>query len=389
MQKQFDLSPYIIAIIKKWKVITVHFILACIVASGYSFIIAKTQYVSAITFLPPAEEKSLLSYIPDIPMGSISSTDIMPQQILTIFNSKALRKKIVEKYSFYNKYSLLNSKNKFEKALKRLKGDLAIDVEEAGSFGVAQHVSYKISSYHTSPDTCFEVIKYTFSLLDSTIREISIDKGRRNKEFVQKQLSANKDVLDSLLKEFNVFQKENKVYDISEQVQLSLKNYGFLKAQLIANEIEIKNYQQDFDNSYPLIIELKKKNYVLRNKIAQLEKQPTPNVLIGLEKSADIAPVYTCFLRDIEVQNKLNLLLTQQFEEAKLKEAKDISSLKIVDPAFIPEYKVRPKRIYLCVGIVAIYMTVLFSVVFLQLFYINYLKKSSLFHEITNLYKSK
>lgn len=389
MPRYFDLSSYVVVLIRKWKLIIIHFILACIVAAVYSFVFAQKQYVSTIVFLPPFEEKSLISYLPDVPIGPISSSDIMPQQILTIFNSKALRKKIIEQYSFYTKYNLLNSQNKFEKALKRLQNDLSIDVEETGSFGVAQHVSYKISSYHTSPDTCFEVIKYTFSLLDSMIREVSIDKGRRNREFVQKQLSANKSILDSLQKEFKVFQKDNKIYDISEQVQLSLENYGFLKAQLIANEIEMKNYQQDYNNSYPLINELKKKNYVLRNKIAQMEKQSKPNVLIGLEKSADVAPIYTGFIRDMEVQNKLILLLTQQLEEAKLKEAKDISSLKIIDPAFVPEYKVRPKRIYLLVGIVATYMAALLFIILLHLFYVNYLKKTPIFYEITSLFKNK
>ena len=98
-------------------------------------------------------------------------------------------------------------------------------------------------------------------------------------------------------------------------------------------------------------------------KICSDIKEKDPDILIGFEKSAEMFPHYTNFLREIEVQNKLILLLTQQLEEAKLKEARDISPLKIVDSPFIPEYKARPKRILLCIGIVGVYLIFLFSII--------------------------
>jgi len=341
MKKPFDLSSYIIVLAQNWKFLCLNCFIASIIAIIYSFFIAEKQYLSSITFLPPYEEKSILSMLPGGVGGSFFSTDIIPQQIITIFESKAIKRKIIEKYNFYNKYKLTESPNKFEQTLKRIKNDLTLEIDEFGTLGVTKHVSYTIKCYHTSPDTSYEVVQYLFALMDSVINEVSVDKGRRNRMFVDEQLSINLEILDSLQKDFEKFQIKNKVYNIPNQLQLALNSYGHLKAKLLANEIKMKSLQKDYNDDYPIILALEKENSVIRSKLATMEKQSTPDVIIGLEKSAEVLPQYTNYLREVEVQNKLILLLTQQLEEAKLKEARDISSLKVIDPPFIPEYKSR------------------------------------------------
>ena len=390
MQKTFDLSGYILIIVKEWKFILFNFFIACVLAIIYSFFLAKIQFVSSITFLPPFEDKSILSFLPGGTAGSIFSTDIVPQQITTIFESKAIRRRVIEKYNYYEKFKLTESPNKFEQTLRRLKKNLTLDIDEIGSLGITKHISYTINCFHASPDTCYEVVKYTFSLMDSVIKEVSVDRGRRNRMFIEKQLSLNMYLLDTLQEEFEEFQKKNKIFNVPSQIKLALDSYGHLKAKLLANEIKKKSLQKDYDNDYPLIIALGKENSVLRSKLMKMEKLSSPDVIIGLEKSTEMLPKYTNYLRDVEVQNKLILLLTQQLEEAKLKEARDISSLKVIDPPFIPEYKARPKRAYLAIGIVFIFMAFMFFVLFLQHFYSSFIKRSHLFYEIVNtFFKSK
>lgn len=386
MRKAFDFSVYILILAKEWKFILFNCIVAAAVAVIYSFFIAEKQYVSSVTFLPPYEEKSLFNFLPG-GAGSIFSSDIVPQQTQTIFDSKSLRRKIINKFNLYAKYKLLKSENKFEQALKRLKKDMIMDVYEVGSLGVTEHISYTIHCYHTSPDTAFKMVTFTFSIIDSVIKEISSDKGKRNRKFIEKQLSINVRILDSLQEEFKNFQKQNKVFNIPSQLKLALNNYGSLKAKLLANEIKKKSLQKDYNTDYPVILALKKENAVIRSKLTSMEKQTAPNVIIGFEKSADMLPRYTNYLRDIEVQNKLILLLTQQFEEAKLKEARDISPLKVVDLPFVPEYKARPKRILLCIGIVGVYLFFLFLLLFLHYFYTQFIAKTPLYHEIHSIFK--
>jgi uncharacterized protein involved in exopolysaccharide biosynthesis len=120
-----------------------------------------------------------------------------------------------------------------------------------------------------------------------------------------------------------------------------------------------------------------------------MEKIENPDVIIGLENSVGLMPHYLGFLRDIEVQNKLILIITQQLEEAKIKEARDVSSLKIVDYPQIPEYKVRPKRIFLCAAIISVYMTFVVMILIFHYFFQVHISKTSLFNEIINDFKKR
>lgn len=389
MKNQFDLSGILFLCARRWKLLFFNGIVAVGLAIVYSFFIAQKQFVSSVTFLPPFEENSILSMVYSGMLSPSSSSDIMPQHIKTIFESKSLRRSIINKFNYYEKYKLIKSKNKFELALKSLKKDLIISSEELGSLGMTQPISFTISSYHNSADTACKIISYAFALMDSTINEISIDRGRRNRMFVEQQLAHSKHILDSLQTKFKAFQTTNKVYDIPEQVQLALKNYGNLKAQKIANDLKIEFLKKDYNGNYPAVQTLKKENEVINAELDKLESVKKPNVIIGLENSIELMPEYLDFLRDVEVQNKLILIITQQLEEAKIKEARDVSSLKIVDYPFVPEYKIRPKRILLCVGVFSVYMLFVFTLLLFHYFYQSYLLKSSLFNEIINASKSK
>lgn len=384
MQKTFDFTGYIKIIVREWKFITLNLIIAGSLAIGYSFFIAEKQFMATVTFFPPFEDKSLLSILPGGTGASLFSTDIVPQQIRTIFQSKGLKRKVIEKFHFYEKFKLTKSLNKFEQALKRLQRDLTLNIDEVGSLGMTKHIAYTISCYHTSADTSYKIVDYTFSLIDSMIKEVSVDRGRRNREFIEKQLILTVNTLDSMQKEFEQFQKSNKIFNIPRQIHFSLNNYAQFKAKILANNVQIKKLRQDFSQEYPQILSLKKENAVLATELIKMEKQSQPDILIGLEKSTEMLPKYTNYIRDIEIQNKLILLLTQQLEEAKLKEARDISSLKVIDPAFIPEYKARPKRILLVLTFVSAYVVFMFFILFMDYLYSSLIKNSAIFYEITH-----
>ena len=98
---------------------------------------------------------------------------------------------------------------------------------------------------------------FTFGLLDSAVRSISIDRARRNRMFIEDQLNLNKLKLDSLQSVLYNFQIENKAYDISEQIKLSLKNYAEIKSAALFNELKLKALQKGFSQSTPAIMDLK------------------------------------------------------------------------------------------------------------------------------------
>nr|MBC8490743.1 hypothetical protein [Bacteroidota bacterium] len=79
--------------------------------------------------------------------------------------------------------------------------------------------------------------------------------------------------------------------------------------------------------------------------------------------------------RDVEIQNTLFTFLTQQYEEAKIQEARDTPTVQVLDKAIRPEKRAKPKRKLIVLGL--FFLSTFVSVIFvfsLESFH-NYKKK--------------
>lgn len=390
MENKFDLLPYFLVLVRRRKTIAVNFILIFIIAVIYAFFITKKEYKAEIVFLPPMSDNALEGMLPGgITLPSISSSDIMPEQIMTIFESRALKRKAIDKFNLYKHYKLEKNINKFEFALKAISKDITLSVEEKGSMGFSKTISFDLKAYHSSPDTVFQMANFTFELLDSAVRAISADRAQRNRIFIEKQLDKNKVILDSVNNKMQDFQIRYKAYNIPEQAKMSIAAYAQLKAAMQLNEIQIQTIKREFSGETPELNTLQKTNEAYQVKLTQLETRETPDAVPSLQGATKLLPQYTSLMRDIEVQNQVILLLTRELEQAKIKEDKNVSSLFIVDPAFVPAYKARPKRLIILGEWIVTYMFLIMLYILLMEVYRIQLKDGKILRSIKEAYVKK
>jgi capsule polysaccharide export protein KpsE/RkpR len=217
---------------------------------------------------------------------------------------------------------------------------------------------------------------FAYSLLDSAIQSISIRRAHRNRLFIEDQLQSYKLKLDSLQKVFQDFQIANKAFIAPEQVKLALQNYAEIKSAAILNDLKIKALQKEFQGNLPEIDELEKNEAVYNQKLSQIESSSVPDVLPSLGLSAKLVPLYTNLLRDIEVYNQVILLFSRELEEARIQEAKNVSSLIVIDRPYVPQYKARPKRL-MVMGVDILVEHFLFFLFFgFQFYFSNVLMKN-------------
>ncbi|MBN1576863.1 MAG: hypothetical protein JW913_09940 [Chitinispirillaceae bacterium] len=382
--KQLDFSPYIMILLKRRIIILLHLALIIILSAVYAFVIVKKQYRSEAVFLPPVTNDNALgiSGILDFSASSLFSNNVMSEQIETIFWSRQLRAKIIDRFKLYNNYQLDDKKNKFERALKILAKALFLESNEKGGFAYSKILSFTIVSYHTSPDTARLMAEYTYFLVDSTVKTVSIDRASRNRLFIGRQLSDNKIKFDSLQSAFSKFQTDNKAYDIPQQLKLSLGIYADLKSEEVLNELRIKALEYEFSANTPEMLDLKSSSRVLRDRLKKFESGYDTDVLPSLERATKLLPEYFNLFRDLEVQEKLILLLTKEYEQAKLQESKDVSPLIILDVPMVPEYKSKPKRILLMAMIIVPYMAALFFFLLAQEYFRIHVRTSPAFQSI-------
>lgn len=360
----FDFGKILAFLLRNIPVLTINFVLIVGVAIYYSFFYVKKEFVSSLTFLAPQESASISNLLQLSGMGNFKSNDIMPQQIESIFGSKTLKRQIINRFNLISRYNLTKSPNSFEQAVRKLNKDMLLDINEMGSLGMSTPLSFTISCYHTSPDTCYQMAKYTFELLDSTIRILSVSSAKRNREFIESQLNLNTRILDSIKEEFGRYKIENKLYDIPAQLQMSLSSYGQIKAQILTNEVKIKSMMQNMTERSPQVRELVNENNILKRELQNIERTQNPDIFLGFEKSVKLNPEFDRYEKDITVQERLLILLSEQLEDAKIAEAKNLSVLRLIDLPFVPEYKIRPRRAILMGSIVVTYMTLLILLLF-------------------------
>jgi len=285
--------------------------------------------------------------IPSISLGGAS-----PEHVDVVFQSGTTKERIIDTFNFIKYFKLEKSKNKSVLASRMLKRYVLLSATEKGSFGMTKAVSYTITAYHSSPDTAKLIVDFTFALVDSSIREISIDKAQRSRIFVERQIAIQNRKLDSLQEVFLEFQKTNKAYDVPEQAKLSLKAYADIKAAATMNELRIAALRNEFNSPTHEMAEFKRSQRVYEAKLREYETGDAPGIMPSLDKTSRIFPEYAKMIRDIEVQNQLVLFLTKEHEQARLQEARDVSPLIIVDASNVPEYKARPKRLLIIMVVV-------------------------------------
>jgi uncharacterized protein involved in exopolysaccharide biosynthesis len=335
------------------------------------FFLTKPEYRAVATFLPPSDGSSGTVSFMGIALPSLSAGGVLNEQIEFIFNSTAIKRRIIDRFDFYKAFKLNKvKKGKFELALKKIGKYVKIVGTEKGNMGFEKIVSYDITCFHSSADTVKMLCDFAFSLLDSSVRDISISRAHRNRIFAEEQLSRHKMVLDSLQKAFEAFQVANKAFVVPEQIKLSLKNYAEIKSAAILNELRMKALEREFHGALPELEELQKNDLLYNQKLSNIESDASPNVLPSLGLSTKLLPRYANLSREIEVETQVILLLSREAEETRLQESKNISSLTVIDPPYVPTYKFRPKRIVL-MGMTFISLSMLLFLFFGYQYYVS------------------
>jgi hypothetical protein len=310
-----------------------------------AFFLSTPEFKSEVTFLPPHEGAATAVTL----MGMLlpGGTSIMYDQVEIIFNSAAIKRRMIDRFNLYKLWKIEKNQDKFEIALLKMRKYVQFKTKEKGSMGFEKIVSYTVSCFHPCPDTAKVMCDYAFFLIDSSVKTLSTGMAHRNRRFIEEQLIQHKLILDSLQGEFRRFQLANKAFAIPEQMRLSLKNYAEIKSAAIMNELKMKALMQEFHGTLPELEELEKNDLLYNQKLKEIETDGRLDVLPSLELSAKLLPAFSNLSRETEVENQVIILLSRESEQARVQEARNVSLLTVIDPPFVPVHKARPKRLFI------------------------------------------
>jgi uncharacterized protein involved in exopolysaccharide biosynthesis len=218
--------------------------------------------------------------------------------------------------------------------------------------------------------------------LNSLVAQLSTSSAHRERVFLEDRLSAVKKNLDEDANQLAQFSSKNNTLDIRDEGRAMLDAAAGIAGQMIAAQSQLEGLRQIYTDSNPRVRSLNAHVAELRKQLDKLGGAKVPTGATGDQAAVDptsdmpypsiqklplLGVKYADLYRQVKIQETVYELLTQQYEMAKVQEAKEIPSVKTLDPARVPERKSFPPRLLIilsgmCLAIVIAVVWVLGSI---------------------------
>jgi uncharacterized protein involved in exopolysaccharide biosynthesis len=212
---------------------------------------------------------------------------------------------------------------------------------------------------HSAPRAAALAAAYV-DQLNLLVAELSTSAAHRERVFLDERLKVVRQELEDASNRLAQFSSKNATLDIKDEGKAMLETAAMLAGQMIAAQSQLEGLRQIYTDNNPRVQSLNARVVELRRELEKLSggaggktedgpaiihassgDLPYPSIrnlpLIGVK--------YSDYYRNAKIQETVFELLTQQYELAKVQEAKETPSVKILDPATIPERKSSPSRL--------------------------------------------
>ena len=178
---------------------------------------------------------------------------------------------------------------------------------------------------------------------------LNLNTAGRERVFLETRLAMAKQELASAEENLKAFQEANKAIRIDDQANAIINAIAALRAEITSKEVELGVLLSFQTDQNPQVKALKEAILQLKKQMKRLEensseKLQTEDIFIATSQVPELSLQYVRLLREFKIQEAIFELLTKQYEMAKLNEARDTSTIQILDAAVIPDRKSKPNR---------------------------------------------
>lgn len=181
--------------------------------------------------------------------------------------------------------------------------------------------------------------------------ELSTSSARRERLFLEERLQAVKQDLNRAAVDFSEFSSKNTAIDIKEQGRAMVEAAAQLQGELIATESQQKGLEAIYAPTNPRVLAVQARITELRTQLDKLgggageSATPGDTAYPSIRQLPLLGVKYADLYRETKIQETVYEILTQQYELAKVQEAKETPRVKVLDPPSFPERRSFPPRI--------------------------------------------
>ncbi|MEE9168376.1 MAG: GNVR domain-containing protein [bacterium] len=362
----------IFCILVKWRKFIILNLILFVLVSAIVALILPVEYTSTGTILPPQEEAGIelgfLSMLTDLPVGIPSLPGfVRPGELyLALLRSRSVRDSVIQRLDLMEYFGTQYMTD----ALTKLAGITNFDLTEENIL--------VIQATDRTPEFSRKIVTTYMEMLDRVNQKIKKTSAQNFREFLEKRLAEADDDLKQAAERVRNFQMDHKIIALEEQTRTAIEMAAKLMAEIQMKEVELHLAEKNLDPTHATVVQLKSQLVEFEKQLDKLEIGAGLNsedYIIPFSEVPDLAMQYAFLTKDLEVLKAIYTLLTQQFEQAKIQEKKDIPTLRVLDLPNLPDKKSKPQRrlIVMAAALLSFFVS-LFVIFFVE--YLNRLKNT-------------
>jgi uncharacterized protein involved in exopolysaccharide biosynthesis len=329
---------------------------AVLVSAAIAFLISP-RYQSTAHLMPPDSQSgsglamaaaAMANSVAGSALGGMA-TDLLGMKsnsdiFVGILSSRTAQDKIISQFDLQKVYGA----KRMEDLRHALADHTSITVERKSQI-IAIEVTDK------SPQRAADICRAYVEQLNTLVAELSTSSARRERIFLEGRLNAVSQELEAAEKNFSEFSSKNSAIDVKEQGRAMLGAAAVLQGNLIAAESEYEGLRQIYTDSNVRVRSIHARIEELRHQLAALAGKDESTTTVSKDANGSLYPSmrklpllgvsYADLYRETKIKEAVLETLTREYEMAKVQEAKEIPTVKVLDPPQIPDKKSFPPRL--------------------------------------------
>jgi len=223
----------------------------------------------------------------------------------------------------------------------------------------------------TDPQRACDLAQAYLDELNKIVARTDTSSARQERLFLERRLASVQAELERAQLDLSDFSSTHATVDIKEQTRAMVDAAAKVQGQLIAGQSELGSLEQIYGDGNVRVRAAQARVGLLQHELAKMSGTDAKLTAAGASSSARtsedatelypplrqlprLAVPYADLFRRVRVQETVYELLTQEYEVARIQEAKDIPVISVIDSPGVPEKKSFPPRL-----IVALVFTLL------------------------------
>ncbi len=327
------------------------------IVSALSIALALTlpkEYVSSASIMPP-EQGSNSSAVLAALLGKSSGSGLAglagnllgaknnSALFLALLHSGTVSGKLIDRFNLQHEYHRRYRDDTTRQLAQRTK------ITEDAKSGVIT-----IAVTDETRERARDLAQGYLDELNNLVARVSTSSAGREREFIERRLNTVQAELQRAQLELSDFSSKNTAIDIKEQTRATVDAGAKLEGQLIASESELDSLRQIYGDQNVRVRAAVARNASLQRELRRTNGLSDQSFIEGgvdpghpypaLRQLPALGVQWTNLYRNVRIHETVFDLLSEEYETARIEEAKSIPTIGVVDFPSIPERKSGPHR---------------------------------------------